>query len=109
LPQDVVDDAEPGIEIITLSPNDGDGFCECEKCCALDEPNRDWFARYSRRLAIFNNEVAKIVKLKYPKVLIKVGAYAMYARPPLDPDYRPESNGMKLSVAARNSLYFLHL
>jgi len=85
-------DAEPEIEIITLSPNDGGGFCECEKCTALDEPGRDWFAKYSRRLAIFNNEVAKPVKQKHPNVLIKVGAYAMYARPPLDKDYRPESN-----------------
>ncbi|MBM3890060.1 MAG: DUF4838 domain-containing protein, partial [Verrucomicrobia bacterium] len=85
-------DAEPGIEIITLSPNDGGGFCECEKCVALDEPGRDWFAKYSRRLAIFNNEVAKLVKPKHSNVLIKVGAYAMYARPPLDKDYRPESN-----------------
>ncbi|MGC9317576.1 MAG: DUF4838 domain-containing protein [Armatimonadota bacterium] len=85
-------DAEPGIEIITLSPNDGGGFCECEQCRALDEPGRDWFARYSRRLAIFNNEVAKIVGRAHPDVLIKVGAYAMYARPPLDEDYQPEEN-----------------
>lgn len=85
-------DAEPGIEIITLSPNDGGGFCECEHCTALDEPGRDWFAKYSRRLAIFNNEVARLVAAKHPQVLIKVGAYAMYARPPLDEDYRPEGN-----------------
>jgi hypothetical protein len=85
-------DAEPEIEIITLSPNDGGGFCECEKCRALDESGRDWFAKYSRRLAIFNNEVAKIVKQKHPNVLIKVGAYAMYARTPLDDAYRPEDN-----------------
>jgi hypothetical protein len=85
-------DAEPGIEIITLSPNDGGGFCECEHCTALDEPGRDWFAKYSRRLAIFNNQVAKLVKPEHPDVLIKVGAYAMYARPPLDQDYRPEGN-----------------
>ena len=85
-------DAEPGIEIITLSPNDGGGFCECDHCTALDEPQRDWFAKYSRRLAIFNNEVARLVAAKHPGVLIKVGAYAMYARPPLDEDYRPEKN-----------------
>ena len=85
-------DAERGIEIITLSPNDGGGFCECDHCTALDEPGRDWFAKYSRRLAIFNNKVAKLVKQRHPDVLIKVGAYAMYARPPLDEDYRPEGN-----------------
>ena len=87
----VLDD-EPDIEIITLSPNDGGGFCECDECRALDEPDRDWFARYSRRLAIFNNEVAELIAQQHPEVLIKVGAYAMYARPPLDEDYRPEGN-----------------
>lgn len=85
-------DAEPEIEIITLSPNDGGGFCECENCRTLDEPGRDWFAEYSRRLAIFNNEVAKIINKKHPNVLIKVGAYAMYTRRPLDEDYKPEDN-----------------
>jgi hypothetical protein len=85
-------DKEPDTEIVTLSPNDGGGFCECEKCRALDEPGRDWFARYSRRLALFNNEVARMVKKKHPEVLIKVGAYNGYARPPLDADWRPEGN-----------------
>jgi hypothetical protein len=85
-------DAEPDIEIIALSPNDGGGFCECSNCVALDEPGRDWFAKYSRRLAIFNNQVAKLVGQKYPRVKIKVGAYAMYARPPLDDEFRPETN-----------------
>ena len=97
-------DAEPDIEIIALSPNDGGGFCQCDECRALDEPGRDWFAKYSRRLAIFNNEVARIVKQKHPDVLIKVGAYAMYARPPLDEDWRPEDN----LIYQLCHLYFCH-
>jgi hypothetical protein len=43
-------------------------------------------------LAIFNNEVARRVARKHPDKIIKVGAYAMYLRVPLDPDYRPEPN-----------------
>jgi hypothetical protein len=97
-------DAEPGIEIITLSPNDGGGFCECDLCRALDEPGRDWFAKYSRRLALFNDQVAKLVREKHPRVLIKTGAYAMYARPPLDPDYRPDPN----QLVQLCHLYFCH-
>ena len=85
-------DAEPDIEIIALSPNDGDGFCECANCRALDEPGRDWFARYSQRLATFNNQVARLVAAKHPRVLIKVGAYAMYARPPQGDEFRAEPN-----------------
>lgn len=84
--------AHPGIDIIALSPNDGGGFCECENCKALDEPNSDWFSQYSNRLAVFESEVAKIVRTKHPEVLIKVGAYAMYARPPRDENFRPETN-----------------
>jgi len=85
-------DADPTIEIITLSPNDGGGFCECPKCTALDEPGRGWFARYSKRLAVLNQEIAKRIRKRYPKVLIKVGAYAMYARLPLIENYKPEPN-----------------
>jgi len=83
-------DADPTIEIITLSPNDGGGFCECANCTALDEPGRGWFARYSKRLAILNQEIARRVSRRYPKDNIKVGAYAMYARLPQIKDYRPE-------------------
>ena len=97
-------DAEPGIEIITLSPNDGGGFCECENCRALDEPGRGWFARYSNRLAVFTKEISGIVKKKYPDVLIKVGAYAMYALPPLSEDYKPEDN----QIIQLCHIYFCH-
>lgn len=97
-------DAYPGIEIITLSPNDGGGFCECENCRALDEPGRSWFAKYSNRLAVFTKEVSRIVKEKYPDVLIKVGAYAMYALPPMNEDYKPEDN----QIIQLCHLYFCH-
>ena len=85
-------DANPGIDINNFSPEDNRRFCECEKCRALDENGRDWLGKYSNRFAVFNNQVAKIVQEKHPNVLIKVGAYEMYARPPLDDNYKPESN-----------------
>ncbi len=88
-------DKDPSLDILALAPQDGGGFCQCKDCVALDEkrpPEEEWHARYSRRLAIFNNEVAKRVARKHPDKLLKVGAYAMYLRVPLDPDYRPEPN-----------------
>lgn len=88
-------DNDPSLDILALAPQDGGGFCQCEDCVALDEKRpseEEWHARYSRRLAIFNNEVAKRVAQKHPDKLLKVGAYAMYLRVPLDPGYRPESN-----------------
>ena len=88
-------DEDPDIDVISVCPEDGGGFCECEKCRALDEerpPEQAWHARYSSRLAVFNNAVARLVARRHPDKLIKVGAYAMYMRAPLDADYRPEPN-----------------
>ncbi|MBN1343458.1 MAG: DUF4838 domain-containing protein [Phycisphaerae bacterium] len=88
-------DADGSLDIIALAPQDGGGFCECSRCRELDEKRPEdqaWHARYSRRLALFNNAVAKRVAREHPDKLIKVGAYAMYVRVPLDPGYRPERN-----------------
>jgi len=85
----------PEVDILSVAPQDGGGFCECEACRALDEkrPEGDaWHGRYSKRLAVFNNEVARRVGKVCPDKIIKVGAYAMYLRAPLDPGYRPEPN-----------------
>lgn len=97
-------DADPTIEIITLSPNDGGGFCECPNCKALDGPDRGWFARYSNRLAVLNESIAQRVATRYPNVKIKVGAYAMYAQLPDLKDYRPAPN----LIVHLCHLYFCH-
>ena len=97
-------DADPTIEIITLSPNDGGGFCECPDCVALDEPHRGWFARYSKRLAVLNQEIAGRIAQRYPKVKVKVGAYAMYALPPEIENYRPAEN----LIVQLCHIYFCH-
>jgi hypothetical protein len=86
---------EPEIDILSLAPQDGGGFCECAACRSLDEDRPDgeaWHARYANRLAVFNNTVARRVGERCPDKIIKVGAYAMYVRTPLDPGYRPEPN-----------------
>lgn len=88
-------DENAEVDILSLAPQDGGGFCECEACRALDEDRPEseaWHARYSNRLAVFNNEVARRVGKNCPDKIIKVGAYAMYLRAPLDPAYRPEPN-----------------
>jgi len=88
-------DEDPDIDILSVCPMDGGGFCECEACRALDEDRPEdeaWHARYSNRLAVFNNAVARLVAQKHPDKLVKVGAYAMYVRVPTDADYRPEPN-----------------
>ncbi len=83
--------ADPTIDIISLSPNDGGGFCECENCIALDEPSRPGSAKYTNRLAVHNNAVAKLVAKEFPDVKIKVGAYSYYFLPPVQnvSDFQP--------------------
>jgi hypothetical protein len=86
---------DPDLDIISVTPMDGGGFCTCAECLALDEDRPEeqrWHAQYSSRLAVFNNAVARLVAERHPDRLLKVGAYAMYMRAPLDPDYRPEPN-----------------
>jgi len=88
-------DDNPEVDILSLAPQDGGGFCECQACRSLDEARPEdeaWHARYSNRLAIFNNELARRVRNDCPDKIIKVGAYAMYLRAPLDVAYRPEPN-----------------
>ncbi|MEN6366171.1 MAG: DUF4838 domain-containing protein [Thermoguttaceae bacterium] len=85
-------DKEPDIDVISLSPNDGNGYCECPRCKALDEPGQDWFGRYSKRLAVLNNAIATEVAKRHPNVLVKVGAYTYYLRRPLDRSLVPTKN-----------------
>ena len=88
-------DNDPTLDILSLAPQDGGGFCQCNACVALDEQRPEdqaWHARYSNRLATFNNEVAKRVARVHPDKIIKVGAYAMYLRVPMTEGYRPEPN-----------------
>ena len=92
-------DKNPETDMVTLFPNDGMGFCECDACKALDEPG--WatveetnvggravglrgYGTLSRRMMIFNNAVAKALYETHPKVMVKVGAYSCYTSPPKD-------------------------
>ncbi|MEW6360159.1 MAG: DUF4838 domain-containing protein [Planctomycetota bacterium] len=100
-------DENPQYSVVTLFPNDGNGFCECEKCKALDEPewatveeiNRQGraagfrgYGTLTRRLMIFNNTVAKALHETHPKVMVKVGAYSCYTSPPKDKSLKYADN-----------------
>jgi len=102
-------DAEPRARVISLSPNDGLGFCECPRCMALDPkgPHSLIDAQHgrsvpwevargilSRRMLLFYNQVANELAKSHPKVLIKSFAYSLYAAPPKDPNLRCAPNLM---------------
>ncbi|HIE52044.1 MAG TPA: DUF4838 domain-containing protein, partial [Armatimonadetes bacterium] len=85
-------DADPDIDLISLSPTDGMLYCECPHCTALDEAEVPRDQRMSRRMLLFYNRVAKELAKSHPQAQILVGAYHIYTRPPKDPALRAHPN-----------------
>jgi len=93
-------DADPGAPAISISPNDGYQWCECEACLALDQrlcggrTTRQGLDRdrpfLGDRVFWFSNEVARRVAAKHPDKKLLVLAYVNYAEPP--DTIRPEPN-----------------
>ncbi|MCD6360402.1 MAG: DUF4838 domain-containing protein, partial [Armatimonadetes bacterium] len=102
-------DADPNLDIISLFPNDGLGFCECDACRALDEKtqytveqiNSGWqtlgWERHrtlSRRLAIFYRDAAAELMKTHPDKPVMCGIYSAYLLAPLDRSIRMPPNGL---------------
>ncbi len=83
-------DQNPGLQMVTLGPNDGDGFDMSSAGRRYDEVGVSNDQKFSRRLLIFYNQVAQRVHQRYPQVWIRFGAYHTYARPPRDKSIRLE-------------------
>ncbi len=65
---------DPTAKMVSMSPNDGRGFCECERCLALGSP--------SDRALMLANAVAEAVEQDYPNKFVAFYAYAPTAPPP---------------------------
>lgn len=77
-------DANP-TPTMSLSPDDGASFCECDNCKALD--TGDWdptlgMNSITDRYIHFCNQIAAKVTKKHPDVLFGFLAYVQYTRPP---------------------------
>jgi hypothetical protein len=74
-------------DIMNISPSDGGGFCECERCQALDVPGVLAYdkkhVQLSDRMFTYANEVARLVREKNPAKGCGMFAYTYYNRPPL--------------------------
>jgi hypothetical protein len=74
-------------DIMNISPSDGGGFCECERCTALDVPGVLSYDKktpqLSDRMFTYANEVARRVREKNPEKGCGMFAYTYYHRPPL--------------------------
>jgi len=73
-------------EIIGMGANDGRGFCECERCKALDGGDYDAFGHcesMTDRYVWFFNKVLEGIRDEFPDKRIGFYAYAAYNRPPV--------------------------
>lgn len=71
--------------IVSVSPNDGYGFCECDKCRALDPANTDYTSdipNLSNRHWDYANYVAQEVKKQRPGLNVGMLSYTAYSSPP---------------------------
>jgi hypothetical protein len=92
--------ADQGAGMISMSPPDGLGYCECERCMATLKgaaPYKSHGTTFAKRPdgvvvnvtseTLFRcvNEVAAAVAKKHPKTLIGCMAYSAYSQPPSFP------------------------
>ena len=77
---------QPDRTIFTVSQNDYAGWCECENCRALDEPEES----HMGSLLPFVNKIAEAIEEAHPDKYISTMAYAYSRKPPKT--VRPRSN-----------------
>lgn len=79
-------DEHPEVPIIDVSQNDGNGWCECEKCMAIVNEEGSQHGPILRFVNAIADEVAK----KHPDKWVETLAYAYSTKPPAIT--RPRSN-----------------
>jgi len=68
----------PSAEFISVSPNDGRGYCDCADCSAIDTPEGSRAAT----LLKFVNAVSDAIRTEFPKVKVSTLAYLDTFMPP---------------------------
>ena len=92
----------------SISPPDGNGYCECDKCKALDDPHNiepsSATTSMSNRYAIFFDKVARAAYDKHPQSLVNFYCYAGYTQAPTN-DVRFPPNLVAWIAPIRYSRY----
>ncbi len=79
--------SDPGAQLISVSPNDGRGYCECAECLAFDEAEGGTRAGTLLR---FVNAIADAIREEFPRIQVSTLAYLDTVRPPKT--VRPRDN-----------------
>lgn len=86
--------ANPQADLISVSPNDGTGYCTCAGCLAIDQANGGGTdvlnGACAGSLITFVNQVAAAVEKEFPGVKVSTLAYLGTLDPPRK--VRPRSN-----------------
>jgi hypothetical protein len=88
--------------VMPIGPNDGAGFCECDKCRALDAGDYDAFSgenSVTDRYIWFFNRVLEKVQPEYPDTKLAFYIYHTYMRPPLREKPNPAIQGALAPIA----------
>ena len=75
----------PGARNVSVSQNDGYGYCTCDKCAAIDEREESQMGA----LLTFVNKVADEVAKTHPEVMVGTLAYNWLLNPPKNLKPRP--------------------
>ncbi len=92
----------PNAGSIAMGPNDGSGFCECDKCLALDADDWDAFSNelsVTDRYMWFYNQVLKGIEDEFPNKKIETYIYHCYAKPPVKVVPDPRIRGALAPIA----------
>ena len=95
--------------IVSISPDDGIGFCECDKCKALDHPklygSKEGYRGLvlSDRVYTFVNAVAGEVKKTHPH--LRLGIFSYNATRPAPRALKKLDNNVVISMTQTNARY----
>jgi hypothetical protein len=95
--------------IVSISPNDGLGFCECANCKALDHPElysaKEGYKGIvlSDRIYTFVNKVAREVKKTHPDLRIGIFSYTVVR--PIPRALKKLENNVVISMTQTNAHY----
>lgn len=83
---EVIATIKRGVKNPSISPPDGRGYCQCDKCKAQDDPKSiepsSGTVAVTNRYVDFYDDVAKKVAKVYPDSVLSFYVYADYTQPP---------------------------